>query len=222
MLNAVQGAVTTTCRGCAAEQESGALFCAHCGRIQPPQSGDFFTVFGLERRLEIDPAALEETFYRLTRRLHPDRFARAGEDEKQWSLAGTALVNDAYRTLQDPLRRTEYLLKLAGAQGEQSKERVPADLLEEVFELNMQLDAMRAAQKTGEQDRALQAGLAAAREKFAAMVETVDRELRAQWAAWDGGNEEARRTAERAMARLLDRRRFVSNLVRDVNGILGE
>ena len=62
--------------------------------------------------MNIDLAALEHEFHRLSRKLHPDRFARAGENERQWSLADTALLNDAYRTLKDPLHRTEYLLKL--------------------------------------------------------------------------------------------------------------
>ena len=60
--------------------------------------------------------SLEHEFHRLSRKLHPDRFARAGENEKQWSLADTALLNDAYRTLKDPMHRTEYLLKLHGAE----------------------------------------------------------------------------------------------------------
>ena len=98
--------------------------------------------------------------------MHPDRFARAREQEKEWSLADTALLNDAYRTLKDPLRRTEYLLKLEGAEiGEEhagkdrkaNPSRVPADLLEEVFELNMQLDEMRMARKMGEEDPELHA-----------------------------------------------------------------
>ena len=64
----------------------------------------------------LDLPALEHEFHRLSRKLHPDRFARALDNEKQWSLADTALLNDAYRTLKDPLRRTEYLLKLDGAE----------------------------------------------------------------------------------------------------------
>ena len=90
----------------------------------------------MEPKLNLDLVALEHEFHRLSRRLHPDRFARALENEKQWSLADTALLNDAYRTLKDPLRRTEYLLKLLGAEigaEPESKEaksaRTPADLL---------------------------------------------------------------------------------------------
>ena len=112
---------------------------------------------------KIDLARLEHEFHRLSRKLHPDRFARASENEREWSLADTALLNDAYRTLKDPLHRTEYLLKLEGAEigeehagkdrkGQADPSRVPADLLEEVFELNMQLEEMRMARKMGETD----------------------------------------------------------------------
>jgi molecular chaperone HscB len=184
---------------------------------------------------------LEHEFHRLSRKVHPDRFARAGENERQWSLADTALLNDAYRTLKDPLHRTEYLLKLEGAEigefaaadaaparrgeanGKDRKDpsRVPADLLEEVFELNMQLEEMRMAHETGETDTALQASLEQAKRKFDVLLEDVDQELRIQWQVWDEGDAAARHAAQKTMVALLDRRRYLSNLVRDVNEVIG-
>ncbi len=205
------------------------LFCPHCSKIQPPPGGDYFSVFGLEPRLNLDLAALEHEFHRLSRKVHPDRFARAGENERQWSLADTALLNDAYRTLKDPLHRTEYLLKLQGAEigeehsGKDRKDpsRVPADLLEEVFELNMQLEEMRMARKMGETDSELQASLEQAKRKFDGLQDEVDQDLRKQWQAWDEGDAAARKKAEKTMVALLDRRRYLSNLVRDVTETLG-
>jgi molecular chaperone HscB len=206
-----------------------ALFCPHCGKIQPPPGGDFFQVFGLERGFQIDLSALEHEFHRLSRKVHPDRFARVSENERQWSLADTALLNDAYRTLKDPLHRTEYLLRLEGAEigeehsGKDRKDpsRVPADLLEEVFELNMQLEEMRMARKMGEADPALEADLQQAKAKFEGLLAAVDEDLRAQWQAWDAGNETTREGAQKTMVALLDRRRYLSNLVRDVTETLG-
>ncbi len=222
MAKRVESAVAAACPGCAAAQEGRALFCAQCGRIQPPPGCDYFTVFGLRPHLNLDAAALEREFHGLSRRLHPDRFIRAGAQEKEWSLADTALVNDAYRTLKDPLRRTEYVLKLSGTWGGPGKEKTPADLLEEVFELNMEVDEARAAKQAGKDERAQRTGLEAARARVAEMVEGLDRELRAQWPAWDAGAEDTRRSAERAMALLVERRRYLSNLVREVDEILGE
>ena len=105
--------------------------------------------------------ALEREFYRLSRRLHPDVYARASQQEQDWSLANSSLLNDAYRTLKNPVKRTEYLLKLEGIVspdqgGTKREDRVPADLLEEVFELNMQLDEMRMTRQMGEDDAQLQ------------------------------------------------------------------
>jgi molecular chaperone HscB len=209
------------------------LFCPHCNKIQPPPGGDYFSVFGLEPRLHIDLAGLEREFHRLSRKLHPDRFARAAENEREWSLADTALLNDAYRTLKDPVRRTEYLLKLQGAEigeehsgkdrakNEVGPSRVPPDLLEEVFDLNMQLEEMRMGRKMGETDPELEASLSEAKEKFDGLLDAVDRDLRAQWTAWDEGNEAQRETAQNTMVALLDRRRYLRNLVRDVTETLG-
>lgn len=229
MLKVVESAVPVACWSCSVAHNESTLFCPHCSKIQPPSGGDFFSVFGLKPRLNLDLAELEHEFHRLSRRLHPDRFARASESEKQWSLADTALLNDAYRTLKDPIHRTEYLLKLHGAEigeehsGKDRKDpsRVPADLLEEVFELNMQLEEMRAAKEMGEDDPALQANLEQAQLKFAGMLDEVDEDLRAQWDKWDAGDTGVRAAAQKDMVALLDRRRYLNNLVRDVTETLG-
>jgi molecular chaperone HscB len=234
MLKVADSAVPVACWSCSVALGGATLFCPHCGKIQPPPGGDFFQVFGLERGFQIDLAHLEGEFYRLSRKLHPDRFARAGENEKEWSLADTALLNDAYRTLKDPIHRTEYLLKLEGAEigeehsgretakmGRKDPSRVPADLLEEVFELNMQLEEMRMNRKVGEEDTSLQSDLEAAKQKFTGLLEDVDRDLRAEWKAWDAGGESSRHTSQGTMVALLDRRRYLRNLVRDVNEVLG-
>jgi len=177
----------------------------------------------------VDLSALELEFHRLSRKVHPDRFARAGENERQFSLADTALLNDAYRTLKDPLTRTEYLLKLEGAEigeehsGKDRKDvsRVPDDLLEEAFELNMQLEEMRMARKTGEQDPQLQADLEHAKQKFDGLLGAVDEDLHAQWQVWDAGDEPVQSAAQDRMVALLNRRRYLRNLVRDVTDTLG-
>ena len=229
MLKVVDTAVPIACWSCSIGHHDSTLFCPHCSKIQPPPGGDFFRVFGLERGFQIDLPALEQEFHRLSRKVHPDRFARAGENEREWSLADTALLNDAYRTLKEPLNRTEYLLKLEGAEiGEEHSgkdrrdpSRVPDDLLEEVFDLNMQLEEMRMARKTGDEDPDLQTSLTAAKQKFEGLLEAVDNDLRTQWRVWDAGDTAVRRSAQNTMVALLDRRRYLSNLVRDVTETLG-
>jgi molecular chaperone HscB len=215
------------CWACGAALTSSALLCPDCGKVQPASNTDYFQVFGLPRGVTVDRAALEQEFHRLSRRLHPDRFARTTANEQQWSLASTALLNDAYRTLRDPIQRTEYLLKLEGFEiGEEAiqkdkraeRRQPPADLLEEVFDLNMQLEEMRMNRKMGEDDPALQKDLTQARTRFETLLAEVDSDLAAQGALWDAGTE--RESAANAMAALLDRRRYLRNLVRDVNEVL--
>jgi molecular chaperone HscB len=232
-MKVLDSAVPVACWSCAVAHNESTLFCPHCSKIQPPAGVDYFSVLGLEPHLNLDLAVLESEFHRLSRRLHPDRFVRATDSEKGWSLADTALLNDAYRTLKDPLRRTEYLLKLQGveirersAEGDEKERRdpsrVPADLLEEVFDLNMQIEELRDARGVGGNEPAVSISVAEAKKKFDGLVIEVDRDLRAQWQAWDAGDEETRTAAQNAMVALLDRRRYLSNLMRDIKQVLGE
>ncbi len=178
----------------------------------------------------LDSAALEREFYRLSRRLHPDVYARASQQEQEWSLANSSLLNDAYRTLKEPVRRTEYLLKLEGIVspdegGAKKEDRVPADLLEEVFELNMQLDEMRMNRQMGEEDPQLEKDLQLAKANFDAQLKATDTTLVSLWEEWDAGvdgSDETMKTAgKEALAALLDRRRYIRNLVNSVNEALG-
>ena len=229
MFNVLDSAVPIECWSCSVGHTHSTLFCPHCSKIQPPPGGDYFQVFSLPRGFQVDLPALELEFHRLSRKVHPDRFARATDHERQFSLADTALLNDAYRTLKDPLTRTEYLLKLEGAEigeehsGKDRKDvsRVPDDLLEEAFELNMQLEEMRMARKTGEQDPQLQADLEHAKQKFDGLLGAVDEDLHAQWQVWDAGDEPVQSAAQDRMVALLNRRRYLRNLVRDVTETLG-
>ena len=196
-----------------------------------PAGADYFAVFSLPRKLALDVKALERSFYRMSREVHPDRFAQASAEKQQWSLAQTSLLNDAYRTLKQPIPRTEYLLRLEGVElaDEKTPLKPPADLLEEVFELNMQLEEMRANQKMGEDDPQLRRDLVAAQAQFTGQLAVIDREIERNWQVWDDagdmreGDQEAERhkaDAKTNLATLLDKRRYVRNLVRDVNAAL--
>ena len=228
--------VRAVCWSCAKPLEGTAALCLECGKVQPASAvQDYFAVFGLSRKLAIDTAALERSFYKLSRKLHPDVYARASADEQQWSLDQTSLLNDAYRTLRNPVSRTEYLLKLEGkpvaseeqsAQGDKPKDsRAPADMLEEVFELNMQLEEMRMNRKMGEDDPTLRGDLEKARIQFEGKLAAIDEELKTHWQQWDAaveaGTTESAEPLKDSMFALLDRRRYIRNLVRDVNGALG-
>lgn len=73
-----------------------------------------FELFGLKPRFAIDRAALERAYREIQARVHPDRFAQAGDAERRLSMQWTTQVNEAYRVLRRPLERAAYLLQLNG------------------------------------------------------------------------------------------------------------
>ena len=225
------------CWSCATQIESH--FCDACGKVQPPAPVDYFRFFALPRKLNINVKELEREFYKLSRKLHPDMYGRTSEQERQWSLEKSARLNDAYRTLRDPIERTKYLLELEGMKleeqsksatdaartaGQEKKQVVPPELLEEVFELNMQLEEVRMAKKSGAGNVQLALELRDHKENFERKLAELDRELNAVWNEWDGaldrGDAAGRQELKQRMADLLNRRSYIGNLVRDVNEAL--
>jgi molecular chaperone HscB len=229
---------TSSCWSCG--DMRAAHFCQACGKVQPPAPVDYFTFFGMPRKLNLDVPRLEREFYELSRKLHPDLNARADKREQEWSLEQSSLLNDAYRTLKDPIRRTQYLLGLEGveleeqsksatekarAAGEVKKQIVPPDLLEEVFELNMQLEELRMQKKMGEDDPALIEEVGKQKMELEQKYESLLEELKSHWSAWDkavdSDDEASLQQARDKMVDLLNRRNYLRNLVRDVSEVLG-
>ena len=230
----VPGEATSSCWSCGTMRATH--FCSACGKVQPPVPVDYFTFFGFPRNLDLDASALEKEFYALSRRLHPDVFAQAGTQERAWSLEQSSMLNDAYRTLKDPIKRTEYLLRLEGveleeqskqatekarATGELKKQAVPPDLLEEVFELNMHLEELRMQRKSGEDDPAMLEEIGKAKLSLEQKYDALFNELKDEWKKWDSavnsGAEKNRRQILDTMLDVLNRRNYIRNLVRDVN-----
>jgi molecular chaperone HscB len=234
-----------TCWSCGAMR--AAHFCGECGKVQPARPVDYFSFFGLPRKLNVNTGELEREFYRLSRKLHPDLYVHNSGEEQSWSLQKSSMLNDAYRTLKDPVLRTQYLLKLEGVQleeqsqaateqarqsGEQKKQVVPPEMLEEVFELNMQLEEARMNRKMGEVDAQLQQELDQKKNEFENRLEQLFEELKGYWNGWDAliaGEQtgeavpdEERQAVRDRMVDLLNRRSYIRNLVRDVNEVLEE
>jgi molecular chaperone HscB len=236
----VERSQRSRCWSCSTDMEADTQFCPKCGKLQSGLAQDYFSFFGLPRRFELDRGALEKQFYRFSRKLHPDLFARATPQEQQWSLEKSSVLNDAWRTLRDPIRRTEYLLGLEGirleeqsrdatdvaiASGTAKEQVVPPDLLEEVFELNMQLEEMRMASASGADDPELKENLEAAKRNFDAQMAEAERNLQNLWTEWDTAAEaqdaDAQKAALQEIVDLLNRRGYIRNLVRDVQEALG-
>ena len=175
---------------------------------------DYFDVFGLPRILGLDLAALEKTFHELSRKYHPDYFSTAAAAEKTQAVRMTALLNDAYRTLRHPVRRVEYLLSLYGLKSDGSK--VPQSLLMEVFEINEQLEEVKAGRASIEEADSLRAQIKEKRERF-------DSELQQASLQWDdlvkaGTAEPLLREHLAKLAEILSESSYIRNLESELEG----
>lgn len=74
----------------------------------------YFTLFRIEPAFDIDTENLEQTYRALAARFHPDKFASASAFEQKQAVMMSSTINDAYRTLKNPIDRAAYLLKTSG------------------------------------------------------------------------------------------------------------
>lgn len=122
------------------------VFCSTC-RV-PNESAlnlDYFQLLNLRPTFTIDEASLNNAFRAATRLIHPDRFANADDAAKSTAIRLSALLNEAARTLKDPLLRAEYLLKLAYGPDAITVRDVPKNLLVDVMMMREQLEEARAS-----------------------------------------------------------------------------
>jgi molecular chaperone HscB len=164
-----------------------ALVCGRCEAPQPLAPGvDLFAVLGLKRRLVVEPDDLERRYHEASRAVHPDRHQTAGEPDRTFSLAASAAVNRAYRTLRDPIARGRYWLELHGTPLGERNNQVPPALAELVFETQEQLAELRGASDPAAARRGIESALAGLDERLRGLVA----ELEARYAAWDGAGGE--------------------------------
>ena len=182
-------------------------------KMSPDPLSDYFAFLGLSRQLKIDLALLEQRFRELSRQYHPDYFYNASQKERLESLERSSFLNDAYRTLRNPVSRIEYLLRLENLPvtrpGEGSPQ-VPASLLQEVFALNEELDEIREAREAGGDTERLRERLAAARQPIERKREAHERQLDELSARWDAQRD--RETLEALRERMLERN-YINNLL---------
>jgi molecular chaperone HscB len=205
------------------ERTVGTHFCSSCGKVlQVPEHSDYFAMFEMPRKLWIEMSALEQKFLQLSWKLHPDNFVNATADEREISLKRSSELNDAYRTLRDPVARVEYLLAIEGARKEgKNKQQAPPELLEEVFELNESLDELRAARVSGGDTAVLKHRLETEEKNFEGKLREVDGQLQATAREWDKSvddqaDEGARKAVMSKLNDLLNRRSYIRNLVVNV------
>src|SRR5215510_9379228 len=182
---------------------------------------DFFQVFGLERRLAVDTAALQRRFYELSRQWHPDFHQAKPEAEQARALEESARVNAAYRALRDPLARVEYLIRLE--EGRETKEgaaikpKAPPALLGEMFELQEALEEAKA----GALDDATRATLTEQRAGLEARMAESEAQITGPLSqAWDAAAVAGKPATLAALKDALATRAYLRTVIDDLTAAL--
>jgi molecular chaperone HscB len=210
------------CKDCGGGAPVDAHFCPQCTKILSiGRHGDYFSFLGLPRRLNLEQNDLEQRFRGLSRQFHPDYFFNAPPAERRASLERSSYLNDAYRTLKNPVSRLEYLLQLEGMVArspEEASKQVPADLLEEVFSLNEELDEIRDMRASGAAADELKPRLERARQPIEAKRAAHEAQLDDLFAQWDalldrGAPGAERRPVLEALRERVLERNYITNLL---------
>ena len=197
------------------------LFCPACGALQPlPPDIDYFTVFGLARDPMLDEQMLADTYYDLSRQLHPDLHQTGATEEQEASLQNTAVLNRAYRTLRDPVQRGQYWLELNGEQLGKKNNKVPPDLALLVFEVQEKLAAVREASTTGIDGAlaGLKAELTQVRDDLDERMQGLQQKLAANFSKWEQADNSSELLSE--LKRVLSDMAYLRTLTRDVEKAL--
>ena len=89
----------------------------------------------------MEKEVLEKAYRDIQSRVHPDRFASAGDAERRASLQWTTRVNEAYRTLMDPVQRAKHILDLHGVDvAFETDTAMPVEFLTRQLELRESLE----------------------------------------------------------------------------------
>lgn len=216
------------CWNCQSEV-GGEYFCPQCVKVQPASVwSDYFSVFGLPRKLGLDLDELQRRFYAWSRKFHPDFFQRATPEEQAITLENSALVNTAYRTLRDPIARVEYLIGLEEGAMKGIPPKAPVDLLEEMLLVQEALAAAKASALDAEGRKRLTDERARLAERRRAEEERL-LDVGREWDALVDGSGAASRDRDDRRRKLLDRmkeilavRAYLTTVINDLSDALGE
>jgi molecular chaperone HscB len=210
---------------------SGEYFCERCVKVQPvSKEADYFTCLGFPRRLTIDPQKLEAKFYELSRAFHPDFYQNKSETEQAISLSNAATLNTAYRTLRDPIQRAEYLLAIEAGAVKEIRTSPPADLFEEILELQETLEEYRSSDQSSETGRELRAKLQTEQQTLERRKHDMEAQLERLFVEWDALQDRGEATSQsradrdrllKQMREILSNRTYVKNIVSDLVATIG-
>ena len=207
---------------------TGEYLCGQCVKVQPlSKELDYFACFKLPRLLNIDEQQLERTYHELSRTFHPDFYSTKDESEKTISLGNSAFLNSAYRTLKDPIQRVEYLIRLEAGAVKDIRSNPPADLFEEILELQEDMETFRglvSEHDSPERDE-LRQKLQREREHLEGRQAEMEKLLREKYQEWDqlqnvktdqGETHEQKKSVLRSMQEILSNRTYICNMVNEL------
>src|SRR5215831_2531016 len=210
---------------------AGEYFCERCVKVQPvSKETDYFTCLGFPRRLTIDSDKLEEKFYELSRAFHPDFYQNKSETERSISLGNAATLNTAYRTLRDPIRRAEYLLDLEAGAVKEIRTSPPADLFEEILELQETLEEYRSSDPSSQTGKQLRDKLLQEQQTLEQRQRAMESQLHNLFTDWDTLQDRGEATSQarterdrllKQMREILSNRTYVNNIVNDLVATIG-
>ena len=207
---------------------TGEYLCGQCVKVQPLSKGlDYFACFKLPRLLNIDEQELERTYYDLSRTFHPDFYSTKDESEKTISLGNSAFLNSAYRTLKDPIQRVEYLIRLEAGAVKDIRSNPPADLFEEILELQEGMETFRGLQADNDsmERNELRKKLQREREHLEDRQAEMETALRGKYQEWDqlqtanpdpAEAREQKNAMLRSMHEVLSHRTYICNMVNEL------
>lgn len=205
---------------------TGEYFCERCVKVQPvSKETDYFTCLGFPRRLTLDPKKLEAKFYELSRTFHPDFYQTKSPAEQTISLGNAAVLNTAYRTLRDPIQRAEYLLGLEAGSVKDIRTSPPADLFEEILELQDTLEEYRSSERDSQDSHKLRTALEAEQQTLEQRKQEMEAQLQQLFTEWDRLQDRGEATSQTRVERdrllkqirdLLSNRTYITSIVNDL------
>jgi molecular chaperone HscB len=188
-------------------------YCSECGRILPPTERNYFNVFGLPAdRLEIDIPQLEKRFLELSRKYHPDRFASKTPLENQIAHEYSSAVNNAYRTLKEPVSRAKYVVERKLGSIEEKSAQVPTEMAEFFFEIHDLLDTIREA--NGNPPESALKEVQKAEQELREKVKELEANLQESFALYDSAPE--KKNLEK-IKEILSERSYIKSFLRQID-----
>ncbi|KAI9230925.1 MAG: hypothetical protein DHS80DRAFT_28376 [Piptocephalis tieghemiana] len=143
-LSSTQNPEKIHCWKCQKDLDQTQVHCSQCDRIQPPPiSLTYFDALLGSREYALDTKGLKKRFLQYQARVHPDRYNQLSSDELEYAERQSSWINQAYKTLMDPLSRAEYLLHIQGMEIEEDESSQDPEMLMEIMEIMEEIEGVK-------------------------------------------------------------------------------